>query len=80
MELQGEIQTQTVFAWSSQNNVSVDVAKGVFGTVVGSLLPNTDYTITVTLTIFGGAYISSLPVVVRTKDGGRSTQLVDQLY
>uniref|UniRef100_A0A2C9JJ39 Usherin n=1 Tax=Biomphalaria glabrata TaxID=6526 RepID=A0A2C9JJ39_BIOGL len=69
VDLQGEVQSLTLQAMSSKNNVTVSPSGNQVTYVVDTLEPNTDYTVTLTVTIFGGAYLTSQPVLVKTKDG-----------
>lgn len=76
VDLQGEVQSLTLQAMSSKNNVTVSPSGNQVTYVVDTLEPNTDYTVTLTVTIFGGAYLTSQPVLVKTKDGGRFLLIV----
>ncbi|GFO50464.1 usherin, partial [Plakobranchus ocellatus] len=75
VELQGEVQSLTLEGQSSIQNVTAYPPFNSAGYVLGSrtvLTPNTQYEITLTVTIYGGTSITSEPVEVKTLSGAPS--------
>lgn len=60
----------TVKLYSQLRNYTKDLEPAVNATTFEDLTPNTQYYTAVTITINGGAYITSDPVYVTTLDGG----------
>ncbi|XP_041351149.1 usherin-like [Gigantopelta aegis] len=69
VELQGEVQNLTVDARSKGQVISKEADPSSTSLELHDLVPNVNYTIKLTVTIFGGASITSKPVVGRTSDG-----------
>ncbi|GFR82563.1 usherin, partial [Elysia marginata] len=72
VELQGEVQTLTLEGQSSLQNVTAYPPLTDNSYVLGSrtsLTPNTEYAVSLEVTIYGGASITSAPVMVRTLSG-----------
>ena len=70
VDLQGDVQSLNLTAQSQMGSVVVHPAVGTSNFTLGDLTPNTDYTLRLAVTIFGGASITSEPVTVSTLDGG----------
>ena len=74
VELQGDVQTLTIEGQSSIQNVTAYPSVLRDHYVLGSrtsLTPNTEYEVTLQVTIYGGASITSEPVSVKTLSGGK---------
>ncbi|XP_053408878.1 usherin-like [Mercenaria mercenaria] len=69
VNLQGSVKSYTVKLFSSMKNYSQEFGPDVNATSFRDLNPNTQFYTTVTITIHGGAYITSDPVYVTTMDG-----------
>ncbi|XP_076463865.1 usherin-like [Babylonia areolata] len=70
VDLQGEVQTLTLTAENSQGVVSVaPPVGGADNFTLTGLTPSSTYTVLLTITIFGGASVTSDPVTVTTLDG-----------
>jgi len=61
----------TVKLFSHLRNYTQDLEARDNATTFDNLTPNTQYHATVTITINGGAYITSEPAYVTTLDGGK---------
>ena len=61
----------TVKVYSNLRNYTEDYGPEESSVVFDNLTPNTVYTVTVTITIFGGASITSDPAIATTLDGGK---------
>ena len=70
----------TVQVFSSLRNYTTDLGPAESTAMFDSLHPNTVYTVTVTLTIHGGAFITSDPVPVKTLDGGPYTRFYEKYF
>lgn len=70
ISLQGEVTEYLVNVYSILENWTEHLSPGMNQTVLTDLIPNTVYNVTITLTINGGAAITSEPVTATTKDGG----------
>ena len=70
IDLQGSVKMHTVQIFSNLRNYTSDFGPAETTASFDSLNPNTVYTVTVTITIHGGAFITSDPVTVKTLDGG----------
>ena len=70
MELQGDVQYLNLTAQSPEGSAVANPAVGTSNFTLSDLSPSTDYTVRLTVTIFGGATITSEPVTVATLDGG----------
>lgn len=62
--------------FSSTRNYTQDIEIDQNASTFRDLNPNTQYYTTVTITIHGGAYITSDPVYVTTLDGGKLVVVV----
>ncbi|XP_048258912.1 usherin-like [Haliotis rufescens] len=71
-ELQGEVQVFRVNVTSTDRTFSRTVPGADNSTLLQNLSPNTDYTVTLTLTIYGGASLTSEAKTARTEDGAPS--------
>ncbi|KAK7504941.1 hypothetical protein BaRGS_00003969 [Batillaria attramentaria] len=69
VNLQGDVQRLTLTAQSLQDNVTVYPEVGTDNYTLQDLTANTNYAIRLTVTIFGGAAITSEPVAATTLDG-----------
>ncbi|KAH3846702.1 hypothetical protein DPMN_089004 [Dreissena polymorpha] len=69
VDLQGSVINYTVHLQSSAQNYTKALGPKVNLTTFGDLRPNSQYKALVTITINGGAYITSDPVFVTTLDG-----------
>lgn len=63
----------TVQVLSNLRNYTRDLGRADMSAVFEGLNPNTVYYVTVTITIHGGASITSDPVSVKTLDGGKDS-------
>ena len=72
VSLQGRAEMYTVRLLSTLRNYSQELEAERSTTTFVDLQPNTQYFTTVTVTINGGAYITSDPVYVTTMDGGKT--------
>ena len=71
VDLQGQVKMYTVKVYSNLRNYTEDYGAEESSVVFDNLTPNTVYTVTVTITIFGGASITSDPATATTLDGGK---------
>ena len=71
VDLQGQVKMYTVKVYSNLRNYTEDYGPEESSVVFDNLTPNTVYTVTVTITIFGGASITSDPATATTLDGGK---------
>ena len=68
--LQGSVTEFTLTAQSKQRNVTEVYPPGTSEAIITNLIPNTAYTVRLTITVHGGETITSLPVTGKTLDGG----------
>ena len=84
VDLQGSVKMYTVQVLSNLRNYTRDLGPADMSAVFEGLNPNTVYYVTVTITIHGGASITSDPVSVKTLDGGKDSfkllEFVDSAY
>ena len=71
VDLQGHVKLYTVKVMSNLRNYTQDFGPDNTSAVFENLTPNTVYIVTVTITIHGGASITSDPVTATTHDGGK---------
>ena len=71
VDLQGRVKLYMVKVMSNLRNYTQDFGPDNTSAVFENLTPNTIYTVTVTITIHGGASITSDPVTATTHDGGK---------
>ena len=76
VELQGKVQKLTLHARSKGQVITMDADPRNTSLVLKNLVPNVNYTIKLTVVIFGGATITSKPAVGRTSDGGLRHQYI----
>ena len=69
-ELQGGVSKYTVVVTDGQTVVIKDYDADLSGAVINEFEPNTRYGTTVTITVHGGAAITSEQVYTTTQDGG----------
>lgn len=75
MDMQGTPTSFTTLVVGARVNVSVNSGANVTSCQVSGLSPTSTYTISVTLVVYGGGSITSLPVTVTTPDGGMLNNL-----
>lgn len=71
MDLQGQVQNLTLQAQSNSSMKTDYPDITLTSYIMQNLQPNTQYSVTLTITIYGGASITSAPALVKTKDGGK---------
>ena len=69
-DLQGEVILQRVDVQNSYSNTSAIVGPEDRTAIVEGLERLTEYYVTVTLKMWGGESVSSIPVAITTKEGG----------
>ncbi|XP_021347323.1 usherin-like [Mizuhopecten yessoensis] len=69
VDLQGSVTVFTLVAVGKMRTIKQDYTPDTHGILLQNLTPNTEYSITLTITIHGDAQITSLPVVAQTLDG-----------
>lgn len=70
VDLQGSVKEFTVIAYSNLGNITKHYDAMKNHTLLENLTPMTQYTVYVTITIHGGASITSEPQSAVTLDGG----------
>lgn len=70
VDLQGSVKEFTVIAYSNLGNITQHHDATTSHTLLENLTPMTQYTVYVTITIHGGASITSEPQTAVTLDGG----------
>ncbi|ESO94175.1 hypothetical protein LOTGIDRAFT_118598, partial [Lottia gigantea] len=69
VDLQGEVEKIGIVARSTSGNVTAEPPPDANSYILENLSPDTEYSITVKLTIYGGESITSNPVTARTMNG-----------